>query len=209
MNLSEVVNDHWSKPLVDSMLTTNTYVGKYMKQALIEYMQFITYELKNIDMFISDISKTILIPENLNMELQLCLLNEDVRKKYVLKMSQLREMLVTLKQITSDYQIRHNSEYAHDDHMKRSLFIDNRRYVDDDVLTHKIYKDIFIPHVSKSLSIFIKNIDSHILKAKREKNIQPFRDAYEVLDGNYRPHLIRFIIEITEMYNILKKDNKI
>ena len=83
MNLSEVVNDHWSKPLVDSMLTTNTYVGKYMKQALIEYMQFISYELKNIDMFISDISKTILIPENLNMELQLCLLNEDVRKKYV------------------------------------------------------------------------------------------------------------------------------
>ena len=209
MNLTEMRNTHWCEAFADSMLKTNTYAGNYMKLAWIEYMQTICYELQNIDRFVSEISKTILIPKNLNMDFDIRLTNQDIRNKYILKMSQLREMLNTLKDITIDYRRRHNSEYAHDDYMKRSLFIDNRRYTDDDISTHKIYKEIFIPHVMDMVDTFIKNIDSHIMNAKREKNIQPFPDAYEVLDGNHRPHLISFIIETTEMYNICSQyDNK-
>ena len=202
MNFTEMRNTHWCEAFVDSMMKTNTYVGNYMKFAWIEYIKTISSKLQNIDRFVSEISKTVIIPQNINMEFELCLSNQEVRNEYILKMCKLREMLETLKQITLDYRRRHNSEYAHDDYMKRSIFIDNRRYTDDDISTHKIYKEIFIPHILDIVNTFIKNINSHILKAKTKKNIQPFPDAYEVLNGNHRPYLISFIIDSNEMYNI-------
>ena len=103
---------------------------------------------------------------------------------------------------------RHDSEYAHDDFNKRSIFIDNRSYDDSDVSLHDVFKSKLIPKIISMLDTFLKNADKHLRECENSESITPYMDAFEVREGNVRPYLVDFLLDVQNMHRVCAKYTK-
>ena len=185
--------ENWTEPMTTLFAEANTQTGVYIKNQFIAYVcKFKTY-LKPIDKSLCYIQEKLLKPQNLDMNGNLRLNKAGVRVEYLKQLEQIKTSIVNLEAYIEEYKRRHNSEYAWDDYMKRSIFIDPRCYEPRDEYMFNTISETILPNNLLMIQEFKASINEHIAETKREKVVEPYPDGFETRINNRKPYLIETI----------------
>ena len=116
-----------------------------------------------------------------------------------MQLENLKTTIQSLKKHVLGYKRRHESEYAWDDYMMRSIFIDPRKYISEDQNTFKMISDIIIPNNVLIVEDIESNISKHITDTKRENYISPYPDGFETQPLNNKPYLVETHHDICDL----------
>lgn len=194
-----IIMENWTEPITKLFAEANTKTGIYIKNQFIAYVcKFKTY-MTSIDKILCYIQTTILKPENLTMDGEIRLNKAGIRNEYLKELEKIKDLINDLEAYIMEYKKRHDSEYAWDDHMKRSIFIDSRDYEHGDQDMFDKLSDPIIPNNLCMIKEFKTSINDHISETKREKVMNPYPDGFETQENNTKPYLIQTIHDTYEL----------
>lgn len=200
---------NWTEPLISLFSKASTVTGIYIKNQYIMYISKCCAFSKSIDRSICYIQKHILNAHNLNMDGELNLRDESVREEYLMHLGNIKRTLESWETYTDEYKRRHESEYAWDDAMRRSIFIDPRAYDAEDKHIFRVITEVIMPNGVSLVKELNDNLDAHILETKRENEVNPYPYGFETQPGNRKPYLIQTIHDIQELSRDLLQGTQI
>jgi hypothetical protein len=193
------MNNSWTKPFVSLFAQTSTATGLYIKNQYITHVCETKRLLKLIDEILQKIQSDVLCAEKLSLDGEIKLDQGDIRIEYLSHLTDIQNTLEKWNKLVMQYKKRHDSEYAWDDYMKRSIFIDPRSYNAHDRHLYDIISEAIIPQSTLMVNELLDSISEHIKETKIQKRIDPYPDGFETQKDNKKPILVESFHDIMEV----------